>query len=522
MLSWFSLLCTVLLLQPFDGFRRLTERYPMPPPIQSQANHYLHGVFRPVEKESMVTVQHNDTTFSKMDGIVFSQIGSNPRLLVKSKDIGYHWFDGDGMIHTVTINKTTVQYMNRWVHTKRFDAEKKWGQKMYLYFGELRGIHGIIEIMKWSIVQLLALVPGAKGTANTAFLRWQNRTYALHEGDFPYRIGDELSTLEHFVIPNVKSVTAHPKIDRKREQLYLYGYNNQDFLEGRFYHNILNTNFELIHQSNFSLINNGMIHDIAQTTNHLIVPDLPLKYDFKKIMENKLPLTFDGENGITRFATVHKDYPKDIDWYNLTEQNIFIFHFTDYAKETTREFIIFACVMDFLDMEDFIHLDNPEYKIRGNLRLQQLILDKKTKTVKIVKNSFLENIPELDGIEYNMDFPIMSQKNSKSVYCTIFNAKTGKIIGFTFTELDSYHERTNNRKNTSIYYGLPENVYANCEPQVTIVNKREYLVCFTYSDYPIHRSFLSLIHVQSREIKSIEIPFIRIPPGFHSLIYKKQ
>ena len=118
MLSWFSILCTVLLLQPFDGFRRLTERYPIPPPIQSQANHYLQGVFRPVEKESTVTVQHNDTTFSKMDGIVFSQIGSNPRLLVKSKDIGYHWFDGDGMIHTVTINKTTVQYMNRWVHTK--------------------------------------------------------------------------------------------------------------------------------------------------------------------------------------------------------------------------------------------------------------------------------------------------------------------------------------------------------------------------------------------------------------------
>jgi carotenoid cleavage dioxygenase-like enzyme len=516
---------------PINGFRKTWEKAitTIPHPI----NHFLRGVFRPVEKESSVNVQHNSSLFQQIQGTTFSQIGSNPRLLVKAKHIGYHWFDGDGMVHVATVKHDSLQYMNRWVKTKRFYAEKKWGQKMYLYFGELRGMHGMMEILKWSFIQLFALIPKAKGTANTAFLSWHDRIYALHESDFPYRIdfqwndttsisNTDIVTREQLIIPNVKSVTAHPKIDSTRHHLYLYGYNNQDFLEGRFYHNILDDDFQIIHQSNFSLINNGMIHDIAQSRNHLIIPDLPLKYEFQRILKNKLPLMFDEKNGTTRFATIHKDNATDVQWYSFLEKNIFIFHFIDYAVETDTQFIIYACVMDFLDMEDFVHLENEEKRIRGNLRLQQLVLDKRTHTIQIHTLPEIEKIPELDlnGIAYNMDFPVMSKLYNHGVYCSIFNAHTGKIMGFTYTELDTFGQSP--PVTQTQYYALPTNIYANCEPQVITIENKEYLICFTYND-TIERSYLSLIDVHHRDIQSIEIPQVRIPPGFHSLLtHEKQ
>lgn len=495
--------------------------------VQHHNHHYyLRGVFRSVEKESTSTVCcKRDPLFSQLKGS-FSQIGSNPNphvLKSVSRDAGYHWFDGDGMIHTVFFNNSVITYVNRWVQTKRFHAEEKWGKKMYLYFGELRGIHGILQILKWSFVQLWSLVPGAKGTANTAFLEWNQEKYALHEGDFPYRIvldaeTPDIITKEQLMLPHVKSVTAHPKKDIPRKRLYMYGYNNHDFSQGTFYHNVLDGQMNLLHQSNISLINNGMIHDVAQTRNHLIIPDMPLKYDFNNIMDNRLPLSFDKANGITRFGVLHKDSGAT-EWYDLPNENIFIFHFTEYAVETPSHFIVFACVMDFLDMDDFVHLNNPEHKIRGNLRLQQIRLDKRAKRVEIVKNDQLEDLPELSqkGIEYNLDFPMQSKLHPRHVYCSIFNSHTGKICGFTLTKHLEHFSK--NSKHTTTFL-LPENTYANSEPQVVILNGKEYLLCFTFTEKPDMDetiSKISLIRVSSKEIHSVEIPGIRIPPGFHSL-----
>lgn len=499
----FALLFTVN--SVIDSFKRPSIPY----------NHYLNGVFRPVEKERTVEVEHEHYLLSKLSG-TFSQIGSNPRNL-GTKDAGYHWFDGDGMVHAALFNGTSFTYVNRWVETKRYKAELRWGKKMYLYFGELRGIHGMVEIMKWSMLQMLALVPGARGTANTAFLEWDGQHYALHEGDFPYSIyfdrkTNNIITKAQLEIPNVKSVTAHPKIDKKRDELYLYGYNNYDFVNGVFFHNVLNKNLEIIHQSNIPLINNGMIHDVAQTRNHLIIPDLPLKYDFNKIMENKLPLAFDN-NGTSRFGTMHKD-TKAVEWYYLEDDNVFIFHFTEHAFELHNSFVIYACVMDFLDMEDFVHLDNPEHKIRGNLRLQQIVLNKKTKKATIIKNDFIEKIPNFDDIEYNMDFPMTSKLNPKHIYCSIFNAKTGKIIGFTKTDISQFTEKS---KSTCIF--RLDSMYVNSEAQVVVIDGIEYLLCFTYDDDE-QNSYVSLIQVSHTQIHSVRIPSVRIPPGFHSMYHE--
>lgn len=504
----FRYLCKLILIVNCGGsFKRLFSSIPK--------NHYLNGVFRPVDTEVSLTVNHNSTLFNELNGI-FAQIGSNPKH-IGTKDAGYHWFDGDGMIHSVFFEKNTIKYRNYWIKTKRLQAEEKWGKKMYLYFGELRGLHGIIEIIKWSICQYFALVPGSKGTANTAFLEWKNRTFALHEGDMPYEITfnvdtANITTNNQWVWPNIKSVTAHPKIDIERNELYLYGYNNYDFLEGRFFHNVLDENMKIIRQVNHSLMNNGMVHDIGETKNHLIIPDMPLKYDFSKIMENKLPLLFDT-NGTTRFGVFSKNEPENIDWYSL-EENIFIFHFCK-GCETKDSFTTFACVMDYLDMMDFINLDNEESKIRGNLRLQKLVLNKKTKKVTIEKNPYIEHLREHYGLncDYNLDFPI-ENRDFPYVYSSIFNASNGKIIGMIRINTDNF---VKNKPNVYLFTDR----YMNSEPQIISINNKDYILSFTYDS--TDQSYISLLDMENDIIHDVNMPsFLRIPPGFHSHYFNRK
>lgn len=473
---------------------------------------YLKDKFVPVVDEKTIKVKHNNKLFNKIKKSFFAQIGSNPKHYGNED---YHWFDGDGMIHGIYFNDNVVSYQNKWIKTKRLEIESKWKKKMYLYFGELKGLSGIYQILKFSFMELLGFLPQAKGTANTALLNWKNRIFALHEGDMPYELyidyeNFNISTIGRFNHPNLYSATAHPVIDVKRNLLYLYGYNNYNFLDGNFIFNSFDEEMNLINQKNISLINNGMTHDVGFTGDHLIIPDMPLKYDVNRIINEELPLYFDKENGKTRFGLFNVETQNDPLWFDF-EDNFFIFHFSR-ALRKKNEYIIYACVMDNLFMEDFVELENinnEEHIIRGDLRLKEIHLNIKTNETYIVENKYLENL-DVD-FQYNLDFPVISNEKSRYVYCAIFDSALGYIKGYT--KIDIY----SNFKNVKPEVFLYENeMYGNSEAQIVTIDKTEYLLTFTNNK---KKSFISLINMSNKKIESIEIP-TRIPPGFHSIYYK--
>ena len=474
---------------------------------------YLKDNFSPVFEEKTLQINHNNSLFNKLSDSFFAQIGSNPRYV---EDDDYHWFDGDGMIHGAFINNSRIVYQNKWIQTKRFQVENKWKKKMYLYFGQLKGLKGLYEILKYSLMEILGFLPHAKGTANTAMLHWNDNFYALHEGDMPYELQIDykhfnISTKSRLNYNNIYSTTAHPIIDKQRNELYLYGYNNYDFSEGKFIFNKFSENMTFISQNNISLINNGMTHDIGFTGDHIIIPDMPIKYDPSRMFQEKLPLYFDKENGVTRFGiySINDENNNEPKWYYFKE-NFFIFHFA-YSYKRAQEYIIFACVMDDLHMEDFVDvktLTNPQEVIRGQLRLKQLILDTDTNNTSIVENPFLESL-ELD-FPYNLDFPIQSTQNPRYIYCSIFDSSTGYIRGYV--QVDTYHF---GKSKPSIFL-FDDGVYGNSEPQVVLIEKKEYLISYTYDS---NHSYLSLINIEDNLLNSLEIP-TRIPPGFHSIYFK--
>ena len=248
-----------------------------------------------------------------------------------------------------------------------------------------------------------------------------------------------ISTIGRIHYPSIHSTTAHPIIDKNRDLLYLYGYNNYDFLKGNFIFNIFNSNMDLLRQKNISLINNGMTHDISFTGDHIIIPDMPLKYDVSRILKEKLPLFFDKKRGLTRFGIFDVDTLKEPRWFHFDE-NFFIFHFAR-SYETKEEFVIYACMMNDLFMEDFVDLENLENEkhiIRGDIRLKEIRIDPNNNKTKITENDKIQDL----GLDfyYNLDFPLVSKVDPRFVYCTIFDASEAYIRGYVKIDTDNFKD----------------------------------------------------------------------------------
>jgi len=100
-----------------------------------------------------------------------------------------HWFEGDGMLHAISIKDQKLYYCNRFTQTPRYKAELAAGKQMFPKLGELREKHlmimplmGLMEAIGYS-----AQTERNKGqTANTAMTQHAKRTYALVESDYPF------------------------------------------------------------------------------------------------------------------------------------------------------------------------------------------------------------------------------------------------------------------------------------------------------------------------------------------------
>ena len=452
-------------------------------------------------RDVTISINHNNKLFNRLTG-TFVQIGSDPI----NSDTDRHIFDGNGMVNAVFFKCNDIIFSNHVVKTKRYMTEKRMNKKIYLNIGDMRGFTGLFKILRHIFYESCGLIPSAKGTANTALLDWNNRIFALHECDMPYELNinfdnGNIETMEQLTLPNVKSVTAHPKMDK--ENLYLYTYNNYDFSKGEFFYNVLDSDMKIKEQLIFPLINNGIIHDVGNTDKHFIIPDLPLKYDIGTMLKGNMPLQFD-KNGVTRFGIIDKKDPNVIDWYDSPE-NIFLFHFSK-CYETKKNFVVYSCNAMEMDMMNLL-CNNGDNK--GNIRLQKMIFDKDSKSVSIIKNKYLENLDL--GFEYNLDFPF-NKPNSRHIYCCIFNTQKSRINGLI--KID-----TKNFKNSKPKVFLFKDKYLCAEPQLVKIGLRDYIVAFSKS---VEYSYVSLINIDNGKSNEIELPHnISVPSGFHSIFINK-
>ncbi|KZV27537.1 carotenoid 9,10(9',10')-cleavage dioxygenase 1-like [Dorcoceras hygrometricum] len=183
-----------------------------------QPLHYLSGNFAPVDETPPYTDLPVKGTLPECLNGEFVRVGPNPKFAPVA---GYHWFDGDGMIHGMHIKDGKATYVSRFVKTARLKQEEFYAGAKFMKIGDLKGFFGLFMIniqmlrMKFKVLD----VSYGQGTANTALVYHHGKLLALSEADKPYVIkvleDGDLQTIGMLDYDKrlSHSFTAHPKVD---------------------------------------------------------------------------------------------------------------------------------------------------------------------------------------------------------------------------------------------------------------------------------------------------------------------
>lgn len=287
---------------------------------------YLTGNFKPTYSE--ITAQDLEVIGTIPDDLQgnFLRIGPNPYYI--PDEAKYHIFDGDGMVHGVHFSNGKADYRNRFIDSKGLREEREKGGWIYPglnMYGDL--------IAKGEI-------PSGKNTGNTAMVNHQGQLFALMEGAKPYKLSlPELETQGEtdFDGTLTHNFTAHPKVDADTGEMLTFGYSPMPpFLT----YSVISPEGKAVHTKEITIPKGIMMHDFAITENYSIFPDLPLTFDFEKLMKGESMIAWAPENGCRIGIMPRMGDDSSVKWFEIEES--FLFHVSN-SWEEGDEVVFQAC-----------------------------------------------------------------------------------------------------------------------------------------------------------------------------------
>lgn len=487
--------------------------------------HYLNGNFGPTDE----TCPRSDLPVtghlpSCLNG-EFVRVGPNP----KYKPVaGYHWFDGDGMIHGLRIKDGKATFVSRYVRTSRLMQEEFFGGPKFLKIGDLKGFFGLFmaQIMKYRAKFQVIDTSLGTGTGNTALTYHNGMLLALHEGDKPYAIkvleDGDLQTLGYLDYGQQLNhpFTAHPKVDPVTGEMFTFGY---QFEPPYCTYRVVSKDGEMQDAVPISVSGPCMMHDFAITENYAIFMDMPLYFKPEAMLKGNLILHFDSSKK-AKFGILPR-YAKNesqIQWFELP--TCYIFHNAN-AWEEGDEVVLYSCLLPTVDLEmasgplkrEMQSYKNELYELRFNLKTG--CASQKQLSVSSV------------------DFPRINEKHTgrkqRYVYGTILD-KNAKIEGIVKFDLESVPELDGKEKIEK--GGNVEGVFsfgpgrfgseAIFVPKTSGADESEddgYLICFVY-DENVGKSEAVVIDAKTMAPEPVAVVSLpsRVPYGFHAFFVTQE
>ncbi|MCC5950692.1 MAG: carotenoid oxygenase family protein [Acidimicrobiia bacterium] len=288
--------------------------------LDTSVSPFLQGLMAPVTDE-------RDDGDLRIEGELpeglqgtFVRNGPNPAFTPPG---AYHPFDGDGMLHAVTIGDGAARYRNRWIESKGLAVERRMGAAVYGGLAEFR-------VPSPEVVAEAGII---KNTANTHTVRHAGRMLALMEAGLPTEITDGLDTVGEYDFDGrlVGPMTAHPKLDPHSGELVFFGYSPlPPFLR---YH-VADTTGALIHSEVIDLPASVMMHDFVVTEHHTVFLDAPAIFDVVALSKGEPALRWEPERGtrlgvLPRFGT-----NADVRWFDIPD--CYVVHFFNAWEEGNR------------------------------------------------------------------------------------------------------------------------------------------------------------------------------------------
>nr|AIX87533.1 carotenoid cleavage dioxygenase 1A [Lycium ruthenicum] len=491
----------------------------------SKPLHYLQGNFAPTDETPPLNDLIVQGHLPECLNGEFVRVGPNPKFAPVA---GYHWFDGDGMIHGLRIKDGKATYVSRYVRTSRLKQEEFFGGAKFMKIGDLKGLFGLFTVyMQLLRTKLKVLdISYGNGTANTALVYHHGKLLALSEADKPYALkvleDGDLQTLGMLDYDKrlAHSFTAHPKVDPVTGEMFTFGYSHTPpYITYR----VISKDGIMQDPVPITIPEAIMMHDFAITENYAIMMDLPLCFRPKEMVKNnKLAFTFDGTKK-ARFGVLARYANNEalIKWFELP--NCFIFHNAN-AWEEGDEVVLITCRVQNPDLdmvnggvkENLENFCNELYEMRFNMKSGAASQKKLSESA--------------------VDFPRINEsytgRKQRYVYGTTLNsiAKVTGIIKFDLhAEPETGKSQLEVGGNVQGIFDLgpgrfgSEAVFVPRQPGTECEEDDGYLIFFVH-DENTGKSAVNVIDAKTMSaepVAVVELPK-RVPYGFHAFFVTEE
>jgi carotenoid cleavage dioxygenase len=290
----------------------------------NQLNPYLQGMYAPVtEEHTATTLQVIGEIPADLHG-AYVRNGPNP---LSSPTAMHHWFDGEGMLHSVYFENGRAEYRNRYVRSADFNAAEK-------------GAGVVGGVMERASSQRTPKV--YKDTANTDVIMHHGQLMALwYISGNPVRVDPRtLKTLgeESFGGALPRHVSAHSKTDVATGEFLFFDYALYDpwMSWGVVDANNVLTNFQRL-----ELPGPRLPHDMAFTKNYIVLHDLPVVFGEQALRQRQWSIEI--VDLPTRFAVVPRNGRADeVRWFETDP--CYIYHVIN-AWEEGDDVVMLGCKM---------------------------------------------------------------------------------------------------------------------------------------------------------------------------------
>ncbi|KAG0605587.1 hypothetical protein M758_9G071000 [Ceratodon purpureus] len=474
----------------------------------------LSDNYAPVEEMAPTTDLPVIGTIPACMNGMFARNGPNP----KFKPLGgYHWFDGDGMIHGLNIKDGKATYVARYVQTAKLQQEERYGASKFFKVGDLKGIPGYFVVALQLLRRILGVLDCSNGygTGNTSLVFHNKKLLALHEQDKPYNIkvseDGDLHTigLEDFKQKLKHPFTAHPKIDPITGEMFLFTY---QFLAPHLIYRVVSKDGIAGEPVPISMPGPVLMHDFAISENYACFMDLPLLLNPMGLATGGFVFKFDPSKE-TRLGLLPRNATSgsQIRWFKIPP--CFVTH-TVNAWEEGDEVILTCCRKDDIDL----HPEQVFKKERAwalSARLYEFRMNLKTGNV---KHSQLSNL----CTEYPRINPEYTGRKTSFAYCAIFD-ETDKITGVVKYDLrkESSSAESRELKAGVFEYGTGrvggEAIFVPRNSGMDGPEDDGYLISFVHDEIN-ETSEVIIIDAKTMDPEPVAVVKLprRVPHGFHA------
>lgn len=298
--------------------------FPSPPD-----NPYLGGAYAPIFEERAWAHDQLEVIGEIPRDLrgVYVRNGPNPRFAPRAR---HHWFDGDGMLHALSVEDGRVSYRNRWIRTRGFVANDEAGRE--LWTGLLEPVKDNPKGSPW------------KDTANTDVLWHRDRLIALwYIAGVPYAIDPrtlETCGVAPFAADQKFRVSAHAKCDRRTGELLFFDYGPRP---PWMTYGVVGPDGALKHHVPIELPGPRLPHDMALTENFSILMDLPVFHRPEAMKVGRWIVDYHRELP-ARFAVLPRyGQTGDVRWFEA--EPCYIYH-TVNAWEEDGAIVMIGCRND--------------------------------------------------------------------------------------------------------------------------------------------------------------------------------